>query len=187
MSLQKMLQFHGNQNHIQIGRSPLIHGFRLEAAQFLPEQRDRVFAFFSDAFQLEAITPPWLHFSVLTPAPIRLVTGTLIDYQLRLRGLPVRWQSRISVWEPPFRFVDEQVRGPYRHWHHEHIFEDVDGGTLCRDVVDYAVPGGRMIDALIVRPDVRKIFQFRQQKLSERFPSVGALSQERMREGGRDS
>lgn len=113
---------------IKFGRSPAGHGFRLEAVQFLPRPRAEVFQFFSDAFQLETLTPGWLHFSVLTPAPICISAGTLIDYRLRLHGLPVRWQSRISVWEPPLRFVDEQTRGPYRRWHHEHAFEAVDGG-----------------------------------------------------------
>jgi ligand-binding SRPBCC domain-containing protein len=130
-----------------------------------------VFDFFSDAFQLETITPPWLQFAVLTLAPIRIEAGTIIDYRLRLRGVPIRWQSRISVWEPPRHFVDEQTRGPYRRWRHQHIFEVVDGGTLCRDIVDYAVPGGWLIDALVVRHDVLKIFSFRQTKLRELFPA----------------
>lgn len=96
--------------------------------------------------------------------------GTLINYKLRVRGIPLSWQSRISVWEPPLRFVDEQVRGPYRLWHHEHVFEEVNGGTLCRDCVDYAVYGGRLINSLLVQPDLTTIFSFRQQKLRELFP-----------------
>lgn len=146
-------------------------GFRLECAQLLPQPRERVFDFFSDAFQLEAITPPWLQFAVLTLPPIRIAAGTLIDYRLRLHGFPIRWQSRISVWEPPVRFVDEQLRGPYQQWHHEHIFEDVVSGTLCRDVVHYQVPGGWPIEALFVRPSLRKIFRFRQHKLAELLPA----------------
>jgi len=159
---------------IDIEKSP--HGSlrRLTAAQWLPRPRDEVFAFFSDAFQLEAITPPLLRFQVLTPPPIVISAGTVIDYRLRVHGIPLRWQSRISVWEPPLRFVDEQVRGPYRCWRHEHTFEESAGGTLCRDVVDYAVVGGRWIEALFVRRDLLRIFAYRQAKLAEVFaPPAG--------------
>jgi len=152
---------------VSFGRAPSGRGFRLIATQFAAQPREQVFEFFSDAWQLEAITPPWLHFEVLTPAPIVISQGTLIDYRLRLRGIPLRWQSRISIWEPPHRFVDEQMRGPYRRWHHEHIFEEQAGGTLCRDVVDYEVPGGALINWLVVERDIRKIFAFRQNKLKE--------------------
>jgi ligand-binding SRPBCC domain-containing protein len=158
---------------ISIGTSPT-GGFRLEAAQFLPQARDRVFHFFSDAFQLEKLTPGWLKFSVLTPSPINIEAGTLIDYRLTLRGIPIRWQSVISSWEPPLRFVDRQTRGPYRRWHHDHIFESVDGGTLCRDIVDYDVMGGRLVNALFVRPDLLKIFAFRHDRLRSLFAATGA-------------
>jgi ligand-binding SRPBCC domain-containing protein len=141
--------------------------FLLVSEQFLPQPRDQVFAFFSDAFQLEALTPPWLKFAVLTPAPIRLGQDTLIDYRLRLHGIPLRWQSRIAVWEPPVRFVDVQTRGPYRRWHHEHSFMEADGGTLCRDVVHYAVLGGRLVERLLVRPDLVRIFGYRRARLEE--------------------
>lgn len=154
---------------IRIERSPVGRGFRLVAEQLLPQPRPTVFDFFSDAFQLETLTPPWLHFAVLTPAPIVMREGLLIDYRLRLHGLPVRWQSRIELWEPPLRFVDVQTRGPYRRWHHEHTFEEREGGTLCRDVVDYAVPGGRLVDRYFVRPDIQKIFAFRWDKLHQLF------------------
>src|SRR4051812_31000781 len=100
------------QETIQTGPAPTGRGFRLETRQFLPHPRDQVFEFFSDAFQLETLTPKWMHFSVLTPAPIQLAEGTLIDYRLRVHGIPLKWQSRISVWEPPHCFVDEQIRGP---------------------------------------------------------------------------
>ena len=144
-------------------------GFRLESEFIAPRPLEDVFAFFSDAFQLQTITPPWLHFSVRTPAPIVITTGTRIDYQIRMHGVPMRWQSVISVWDPPFRFVDEQIKGPYRTWHHEHTFTPVDGGTLCRDVVDYSVFGGALVNALFVRRELRKIFQFRREKLMEIF------------------
>ena len=143
--------------------------FKLETELWLPRRRDEVFRFFAAAFNLETLTPPWLKFEVLTPRPIEMRVGLRIDYRLRLRGLPLRWQSEIAAWEPPGRFVDEQRRGPYRAWIHEHAFEERDGGTLARDVVRYAVIGGRLINTLFVRRDVEKIFRFRREKLQELF------------------
>jgi ligand-binding SRPBCC domain-containing protein len=157
---------------IEITRSPAGPGFRLTASQFLPQPRDRIFEFFSDAFELENLTPPLLNFSVLTPAPIQIAAGTTIDYRLALHGIPIRWQSLISTWDPPARFVDQQTHGPYRRWHHEHIFEPVPGGTLCRDVVNYDVLGGRLVHSLFVRPDLIRIFTFRQEKLHELFANT---------------
>jgi ligand-binding SRPBCC domain-containing protein len=142
--------------------------------QFLAERRERVFELFSDAFQLESLTPPWLQFAVLTPRPIHIREGTRIDYRMRLHGVPLRWQSRIVVWEPPLRFVDEQIRGPYRRWRHEHGFEEVGGGTLCRDLVNYAVPGGRLVERLFVRNNLLKIFEFRQRRLEQVFQTPDA-------------
>src|SRR5918911_1052128 len=126
--------------------------FRSEV--WLPAPRDRVFAFFADAANLEAITPPWLHFDVVTPAPIEIKPGTRIDYRLRLHGIPLRWQSEITTWEPPHRFVDQQRRGPYPLWVHEHTFLEQNGGTLVRDHVEYGVPGGTLINRFLVRPDL---------------------------------
>lgn len=159
---------------ITFGSAPSGGGNRLEATQFLPQPRERLFEFFADAFNLESLTPPWLRFTVLTPAPISITAGTILDYRLRLRGIPLRWQSRISVWEPPLRFVDEQVRGPYRRWHHEHAFEAVEGGTVCRDIVEYKAPGGNCIHALLVRPDLRRIFAYRQRRMAELFAPPNA-------------
>ncbi|MGD0349127.1 MAG: SRPBCC family protein [Verrucomicrobiota bacterium] len=118
--------------------------FKLETELWLPRQRDELFQFFADAFNLETLTPPWPKFEVLTPRPIEMCVGLQIDYRLRLRGLPLRWRSEIAAWEPPGRFVDEQRRGPYRTWIHEHTFEERDGGTLARDVVQYDVIGGQL-------------------------------------------
>jgi len=98
--------------------------------------------------------------------------GARIDYRLRIRGVPVRWQSEIAAWEPPHRFVDRQLRGPYRLWHHEHIFEAIDGGTAIRDVVDYRAPGWilePLVNRLLVRPDVDRIFAYRHQQLLARY------------------
>jgi ligand-binding SRPBCC domain-containing protein len=139
----------------------------------LQRPRETLFAFFSDAFQLEALTPPWLRFHVVTAAPIELKQGALIDYKLRIRGVPLRWQSRISVWEPPHRFVDEQMRGPYRHWRHEHLFESTASGTFIRDIVHYSVPGGRIVHALFIRRDLIRIFTYRGLRLRELFDPDG--------------
>jgi ligand-binding SRPBCC domain-containing protein len=140
-----------------------IHTFRTEL--WLPRGRDAVFPFFADARNLQAITPPWVHFTVLTPDPIVMRPGALIDYRLRVHGFPLRWRTEITVWEPPARFVDVQRHGPYRLWEHEHGFEEHAGGTRCRDLVRYSVLGGRWVDRLFVRRDVERIFAFRQARL----------------------
>ena len=98
--------------------------------------------------------------------------GALIDYRLRVHGLPLRWRTRINVWQPPYRFVDEQIRGPYRQWIHEHTFEAFDGGTLARDVVRYAAPFEFLTQRWLVRPDIEKIFQFRTEALRRRFTAL---------------
>ena len=131
---------------IEIKRAPGGLGFRLEASQFLPVPQDKLFDFFANAANLQRLTPPWLHFSILSPTPITMQSGTLIDYRLRLRGLPLRWRSRISAWEPPRRFIDDQLRGPYRHWRHEHVLETTAGGTICHDFIDFNVLGGRLVN-----------------------------------------
>src|SRR3982750_543138 len=118
---------------------------------WLPRALDQVFAFFSDAANLNAITPPWVKFQMITRTPIDMRVGSLIDYRLRIRGLPIRWRTRITVWEPPHRFVDEQLRGPYRLWEHHHQFESKDGGTTVRDRVRYAVPFDFIAYPLMVR------------------------------------
>ena len=124
-----------------------------------------VFAFFADPHNLEAITPPWLRFRIVRASTARIELGTEIEYRLRLRGVPVRWRSRITAWEPPLRFVDEQVAGPFRFWRHTHAFERSGHGTLARDDVEYAVPGGRLVDALLVAPDLARIFDHRARTL----------------------
>ncbi len=143
--------------------------YRLTSELRLPVPRDRVFAFFADAFNLQKLTPPWLHFTVLTEPPIKLRTGARIDYRLRLRGLPIRWQSEITAWNPSYRFVDEQIRGPYRSWRHEHTFVADGDETIVRDQVDYAVPGGALIHWLLVKTDVKRIFEYRSEFLRRRF------------------
>ena len=136
---------------------------------WLPRPLDEIFPFFADAGNLELLTPPWMHFHVLTPRPIEMRTGALIDYRLRIHGLPLRWRSEITTWDPPHRFVDAQRRGPYRLWHHTHTFVSRDGGTLCRDTVKYSVPFDFVAHRFFVRPDIESIFNFRQRKLRELF------------------
>jgi len=139
------------------------------AELWLPRPRGDVFRFFSDALNLETITPPWLSFEVLTPGPIPMKTGALIDYRIRLRGFPIRWRTKIIEWDPPHGFADVQLRGPYKLWHHVHRFEERDGGTLCLDDVRYRPRGGALVDWLFVRRDVERIFEFRRQRLMQIF------------------
>jgi ligand-binding SRPBCC domain-containing protein len=138
----------------------------LKREQFLPRPPQAVFPFFGDALNLEAITPPWLGFRVVTPEPIDMAPGTLIEYRLRLHGVRLRWRTTIAVWDPPRRFVDVQVNGPYRMWHHTHDFSPTsDGGTVMTDTVRYALPFGplgELAHRALVRRDLERIFDFRQ-------------------------
>lgn len=135
----------------------------LEVETFLPLPREEVFPFFAAAENLERITPPELGFRILTPSPVEIERGRLIDYRLRLFVIPFGWQTRISVWDPPYRFVDEQLKGPYHTWIHLHTFEAVEGGTLMRDRVRYKLPfhplGGVALP--LVRRQISRIFRFR--------------------------
>ncbi len=144
---------------------------RLVVRQHFPLEAEELFPFFANASNLETITPPWLGFRILTPLPITMRSGTEIDYRLKLRGVPLGWRTRITAWEPPRRFVDEQIRGPYRIWRHEHLFEPLDDGTLMTDRVEYAHFGGSLVERLLVRPDVEKIFRWRRTRLEALFGS----------------
>lgn len=143
---------------------------------WLPLPPAELFPFFANAANLDAITPSWVHFNIVTPLPIVMREGTQIEYRLRVRGLSLRWRSRISVWQPPHRFVDEQLRGPYRQWIHEHTFEARNGGTLARDLVRYAVPFDALLHRWFVRPDIERIFAFRATELKRRFAAVAEVS-----------
>jgi ligand-binding SRPBCC domain-containing protein len=139
--------------------------FLLERQQRIDLPLDRAFAFYGDARNLERITPPWLGFEVTTAGPIEMGVGTLIEYRLRLHRVPVRWRTRIAIWEPPRRFVDVQVKGPYSLWEHTHTFEE-DGpeATIIRDRVRYSIPFGplgEVADRLLVRRDLVQIFDYR--------------------------
>ena len=145
----------------------------LRREQTLPGTPDQVFRFFADALNLEAITPPWLGFRVTTPRPIEMRAGALIEYKLRLRGIPIAWLTRIEEWTPGVRFVDAQLAGPYRLWHHTHEFTpDGAGGTLMRDTVRYALPYwplGEVAHAVVVRRDLAGIFDFRRDAVAQRL------------------
>ena len=143
--------------------------FTLHAELWLPRSRDQVFPFFAEARNLETLTPPWLNFEVLTPAPIVMRPGALIDYRIRVHGMPIGWRTEVVEWTPPHRFVDVQLRGPYTLWHHTHTFEERNGGTLCIDDVRYRPRGGALMNWLFVRRDVQRIFAYRQQRLREMF------------------
>ena len=146
----------------------------IEREQRLPRPPAEVFPFFAEALNLERLTPPWLHFKVLSSEPDGepVGEGTLIRYRLRLHGAPIRWLTRIEEWRPGERFVDQQLRGPYRLWHHTHTF-DADGvGTLMRDTVRYAMragPLGGLAERLLVRRDLERIFDYRRDEISRIF------------------
>jgi ligand-binding SRPBCC domain-containing protein len=131
----------------------------------VPVGIDEAFAFFSNAANLERLTPPWVNFRIRTAMPIEMREGALIDYHIAIYGMPLPWRTRIDVWEPGIRFVDRQVAGPYRWWRHEHRFEPVDEGTRVIDEVEF-VPRAAWLSAWLVRRDVGRIFEFRQHQLA---------------------
>ena len=136
----------------------------LVAEQFVARPLFEVFEFFSRPENLARITPPSLGFVILTPSPIEMKAGTLIDYTIRLAGIPLRWRTLISVYDPPNRFVDEQLKGPYAYWHHTHRFSSVEGGTIIHDKIRYALPFGpfgMLVHRLFVRRNLERIFSYR--------------------------
>lgn len=144
----------------------------LKAEQVVPKPLDEVFEFFARPENLEAITPGSLRFHILTPSPIQMHPGTLIDYELRLSGVPIHWRTLITAYDPPRLFIDEQLKGPYAFWHHRHTFTAVDGGTRIEDEVHYALPFGplgRLVHGLYVGRSVRGIFAHRREVLERRF------------------
>jgi len=149
--------------------------FQFTSQLWLPRPRLEVFRFFADAHNLETITPPWVRFEILTPAPIAMRAGALIDYRIRIHGFPVRWQTEITEWNPPVHFVDQQLRGPYTLWQHTHTFSDHQGGTNCLDEVRYRPRGGRLMNLLFVRRDIEKIFAYRRKSLLQHFTPTAPI------------
>lgn len=144
----------------------------LRSSLWVPAPPAEVFPFFAEAGNLEELTPPWLSFSIRTPRPIEMREGALIDYRLRVRGLPLRWRTRIARWEPPVAFADEQLRGPYKRWFHTHTFVEQDGGTVLGDRVELLPRGGPLaplVFRLFVRAEVMRIFAFRLRAMAGRF------------------
>lgn len=148
----------------------------------VPTSLDETFAFFSNAENLDRLTPSWVGFQILTPTPIEMHPGRNIDYRIRIRGVPVKWRTEIAAWKPNEHFTDVQIKGPYRWWHHEHRFEpSPDGGTRVIDEVEYLAPFAWLTHPLLVRRDVRRIFDHRAEQLRkilakddvERSPAPG--------------
>ena len=159
---------------------PAVKTWRLRSTLWVPHPPAAVFPFFADAHNLELLTPKWLSFSVLTPPPIAMGEGALIDYRIRVHGLPLRWRTRITDWHPPYRFADEQLRGPYSIWHHTHTFTPSDGGTALGDEVVMRPKGGPLaglVMAMFVRRDVERIFRHRAEVMAQQFGGSGATTE----------
>jgi ligand-binding SRPBCC domain-containing protein len=146
--------------------------YTLCRTQLIARPVDEIFAFFARPENLERITPPGLGFAILTPGPITMKTGALIDYTIRLMGFPMRWTTLITTYDPPHSFVDEQIRGPYSFWHHRHLFIEHDNGTEIVDEVRYVLPGGPLapiIHALFVWRQLARIFDHRARVIAREF------------------
>ena len=147
---------------------------KLHFKQHLKADLDRVWNFFTDEKNLEILTPDFLNFNVLGKSTETIKEGTLINYKLKLRGIPIGWQTKIEVWEPKSKFVDRQLKGPYKLWHHTHRFTSDKKGVLVEDIIRYDLYFSRISQPLIgwyVKKDVEKIFTFRQEKMREIFGS----------------
>ncbi len=150
----------------------------LERRRRLELPLQRAFEFYAEARNLAVITPPWMGFEVITPGPIEMRPGALIDYRMKPHGVPVRWRTRIDVWEPPVRFVDVQVRGPYALWEHRHTFEpDGEQAVVIGDRVRYSIPLGSLgqaAHAMFVKRNLKRVFDYRERAVAERLQSASA-------------
>ena len=146
--------------------------YELDVEQFIDQPVEKVFEFFSRPENLEEITPPRLGFTIMTPSPIPMEKGSLIDYTIRILGFPVHWRTLITSYDPPNGFVDEQIKGPYVLWHLKHSFKNENGGTIIRDTVRYAVPLGiigRFLNLIWIRKDLKDIFAYRRNFIANKF------------------
>lgn len=153
--------------------------YNLQRKQIIPRRRKEVFAFFSKPENLSLLTPPSLEFNILTPVPVQMNEGALVDYTIKVAGLPVRWTTLITLFDAPTIFVDVQLKGPYSFWHHTHEFADVDRGTEMTDSVRYGMPAGclgSIVHTLFVKPQLRRIFEYREKRLKEIFPDEGTVA-----------
>ena len=146
--------------------------YELNIKQFIPEPIEEVFSFFSKPENLKKITPKQLYFTINTPSPIPMKLGQIIDYTIKIKGIPVRWRSLISSYDPPHSFIDEQVKGPYSLWHHTHRFKEENGGTVIFDYVKYKIPFGlvgRIANFIWISKDLKRIFNYRKKIIAEIF------------------
>lgn len=135
----------------------------------LPVSPESAFTFFSDASNLKRITPPWLRMDILSSLPVEMKQGAEILYRIRMYSIPLKWKTRITLWDPPSRFVDVQEKGPYREWVHEHLFEPVESGAVMTDRVRYRHFGGKLINRLFVAVRLNEVFDYRARRIKEIF------------------
>ena len=151
--------------------------YTLIKQQSLTRPLSEVFAFFQNPENLGQLTPPELRFQILTPPPLIMRNGTVLDYLIHIRGVPVRWRTLITDYDPPHKFVDEQLQGPYDFWHHTHTFTASGNGTMIEDKVRYTMPFGplgRLVHSLFVRRQLETIFAYRAQAIVNWFDSQEA-------------
>ena len=143
--------------------------YEINTTQFIAKPLEMVFDFFSKPENLEHITPSYLKFNLQTPSPVIMKIGQIIDYKIKLKGIPLRWRSQITSYDPPYHFVDEQIRGPYALWQHTHTFKEKNGTTLIEDHILYKIPFGIIgsaANSLFVKKDLTRIFQYRKEKIN---------------------
>jgi ligand-binding SRPBCC domain-containing protein len=143
--------------------------YTLHSRQFVPKPLPEVFPFYADARNLQELTPKFLDFKILTETDLTMRAGLIIDYRIGLHGIPMKWRTEITAWEPMHRFIDEQRKGPYTLWRHEHTFVEENGGTWVIDRVDYDMIFGFMVEGVLVRPELKKIFGYRGERLQQLF------------------